>query len=996
MDPLSVIGGLSAALQIVEAITKTIKNLNNARTRFSSADATIHLLITELIAIKSSLSHIQDWAEYNFKHGPAHHELLEGFRVSIEGCDLAMQAMAEEVNGLMSNNPFWRGTKFVWNEESMKEHHQRLHSQCAALQMLLQAARCHTDMQQKSVLRQPQNIRIIQKVVDDASSLRTSRAQSYMDVASVSGRESTVGSTIFDMDHELVTSNVYQKNLAYHEAKARKPAVPIQTSVTTTLINSSTNPSINRSTTPSINPSTNPFRKANPTIITSADSIGDSGFFDEDAAIVNASIEAQYREAMKRNKHQLTHRSVSDSASHPPRLNTHIAPQPQPPHDELHDQLSPLDRWKQEPWQKPDYNTRPSPDSTYGSIVHSRPTRNVSSASAPAVPLYVPPPSGGQQAGDSILRRLTKRASKANLMPPVLKRSPSNSNPGTPITPVPGNRRIKRTSESNIHISIDFCSPDGLSAPDIVRAAQANSAMEIERLLENRANIEAKHEPTARTALAVAAHCGNDLAMDMLLRHNARVDLVDTTGYTPIHLAASRGHYRAVELLLENHADPNTPGPDGKSALRLASDGGYSEVVQLLLYNRARVNTRDHRNFTPLHAAAKNGDEDTVKLLMSYNADVEAKDGEMMTACHYAAQGNFDVVVHTLIARGANIESPGKSSMTPLAVACASGSLQVANLLLSKKANTKCKAENDLLPIHWASFNGHDEIVNLFVQKKGMVDVRTGLNQTPLHLAAQARSFPVADLLLRKDADIEAQCSHGFRPLHYACSGKHTDPELIKLLLGYNAQVEAMITFGSRPLHLAALDNHPNAVELLLAKGASIEARDGKGERPLGIACTQGHLAVVRVLLDRGAAMKLKSPRASHEDSMLCKAVAAGHIDIVQELLRRGASVRERDEINWPPLRHAAYHGRYAIVEFLLTRGATTIGLELSTGLDIASLMSKIGFASDVDRQTRISISRLLKDANDREEIPQRMAEDDPFLTTRTTEGGVSYIFEAA
>jgi hypothetical protein len=60
---------------------------------------------------------------------------------------------------------------------------------------------------------------------------------------------------------------------------------------------------------------TNPFRRIPLTLVTCAESTADSGFYDQDADIVNPDA---YRQAMAERKSDersnMTHRSVSDSA----------------------------------------------------------------------------------------------------------------------------------------------------------------------------------------------------------------------------------------------------------------------------------------------------------------------------------------------------------------------------------------------------------------------------------------------------------------------------------------------------------------------------------------------------------------------------------------------------------------------------------------------------------------------------------------------------------
>jgi hypothetical protein len=144
MDPISFIGTLASAGAIIGAITKVAHTLASLRGRFNEADITLRLLLAELSAVKAALVQVEDWANYNASNGPVQQELAIGFSDSLEGCQLAMDLLDEEVTRLAggfvnSEDDFGARMRTVWSESSMKEHHQRLHGQIAALQLLLQA-----------------------------------------------------------------------------------------------------------------------------------------------------------------------------------------------------------------------------------------------------------------------------------------------------------------------------------------------------------------------------------------------------------------------------------------------------------------------------------------------------------------------------------------------------------------------------------------------------------------------------------------------------------------------------------------------------------------------------------------------------------------------------------------------------------------------------------------------------------------------------------------
>ena len=703
-----------------------------------------------------------------------------------------------------------------------------------------------------------------------------------------------------------------------------------------------------------------------PTILSHDDSTIDGKIFDWDDEIVNA---ASYRRALQhaRSKSELSPRSAEKENG--------VDTSSQAETDESLDQLSPIDR----------YNTpiraKPQP---YEMSVVSEPIDVYGQRSRLALPISSMSEPGHQRRNilthrlktpetdkKSFWSSLSGKRSSHNLAPPERNEIPHTSGARSPTS---GARRGRRGFENSFHTSIDFGSEDGLSAPAIVRAAQAGSVVEVETLLDQRADINARHVQSGRNALAVASHCGNDEVVRLLLQYGARVNERDATMMMPMHLAALRGHCGVVELLLQEHADIDAQGPNEETPLRIAAEKGQVELAELLLRKRAKVNARDAKQLTPLHVAAKCGDESMTELLVTHGAHVEAKDARLMGALHYACEGGYHGVSTCLLNKKADIEAPGKASMTPLLCASSSGQAHIVELLLKKRASLKYKAEGDMTALHWASYNGHVEVMDLLLQKRAPITAPNKDGRTPLHLAVMAEKFAAAELLLRKGAQIEAQCRFARRPIHYACVD--ANPEITRLLLGHNASIEAEDGSGRKPLHHACTRGSLPHVELLLQKGVNIEARNADGDRPLCLASSLGHIDIVRTLLDRGAALRSKfASGPSHEDSPLCLAAKNGQVLVVQELLMRGASVLQKDERNWQPLRYAAFYAHPEVVELLLRHGATVSG-SASGGWGFNITAHRIGFANDVSNQEQRKgqVLRLLTGAEAREQHMQEHA----------------------
>ncbi|RHZ47654.1 ankyrin repeat protein [Aspergillus thermomutatus] len=532
--------------------------------------------------------------------------------------------------------------------------------------------------------------------------------------------------------------------------------------------------------------------------------------------------------------------------------------------------------------------------------------------------------------------------------------SSSSRSPGLSPT---ASRVARPVDEKDLKTSIDLTTPEGATAPLIVKLAQSGGLADIEMLIESGHGVETRHLSTRRTALLVAAHCGNEAVVNLLIQKNARLDAVDAWGSTALHLAASRGHFDVLQLLLLEQLDPEARDARGRTALWLAAGRGQLEATRLLIAHHAKVNVRAENHTTPLHAAAKRGDEAIVELLISCGADLEARDGAMMTALHYACEEGHLGVMKLLLDNKANINTLGSDRRTPLICAAAMGRFLVAQELLRRKASTQCVDDASMTAVHWAAFNGHTEIVDLLSQKKGVLAATNKLGRTALHLAAMNSRFAVIELLVRRGVPVDTRCQDGLTPLHYACLANSL--EISRLLLISNANIEAQTEIDQRrPIHIAAARGSMNMLNLLCDKGASLEARDAKGDRALGVACRHGHAAAVQNLLGRGCPLYLAYETRPQEDSPLCLAAMGGHLAVVSLLLQHGASVVRKDESGWQPHHYAAYHGHPDVLALLLQRGPASANDGTSFGLDAAG----IGFAPHaiISEERKEQVRRLL------------------------------------
>ena len=91
------------------------------------------------------------------------------------------------------------------------------------------------------------------------------------------------------------------------------------------------------------------------------------------------------------------------------------------------------------------------------------------------------------------------------------------------------------------------------------------------------------------TPLHLAAAHGHAAVVNLLIAHQARVDVQDIGGTTPLHLAAGYGRKEIVQALLRAGAMSSLKDADGRTPLDLAQANDHAGVAAVI---HAVANTR--------------------------------------------------------------------------------------------------------------------------------------------------------------------------------------------------------------------------------------------------------------------------------------------------------------------------------------------------------------------------------------------------------------------
>ena len=191
-------------------------------------------------------------------------------------------------------------------------------------------------------------------------------------------------------------------------------------------------------------------------------------------------------------------------------------------------------------------------------------------------------------------------------------------------------------------------------------ACKRGDLNEITKLLSRKEEIDVKQLDKEFT-LGIVAQNGDLEIVELLLKIGVNVNQkIRLFGLRPLHFACKRKNLGIVQLLLQHNADVQLRGIDRKTPLHFACIEGDLEIVKELLKHKQDINavctTVNSLKMTPLMFAADLGYLDVVEELLNHGADIDFKDANVGNALHLAvAYGEKNVdTVKMLLKYGCN------------------------------------------------------------------------------------------------------------------------------------------------------------------------------------------------------------------------------------------------------------------------------------------------------------------------------------------------------
>lgn len=356
----------------------------------------------------------------------------------------------------------------------------------------------------------------------------------------------------------------------------------------------------------------------------------------------------------------------------------------------------------------------------------------------------------------------------------------------------------------------------------------------IDLLLEAGATVE----PPA-DGIHILAWNNDVLGVKLHIYAGTDIDQADIDGNIPLLLAVERGHIGMAELLIQHEANLEVTDRDGFTPLIMSAEFNHPEVLLILLEAGADIEAEDKAERTALDWAIIMQSIEAEEILRENDAPSGAEKSFIA-----AIQTNNIDAVNTLLEAGADVNDPAYTTKTPLHYASHSRNKDILNLLLSKGANREAKTEQGFTPLSYAVGLNHPNNCRILLEAGAEVDSVDNWKRTNLNVAAAQGFAEVAATLLEFDANSNLLDQWHWSPLDVAEAFGFADiAEMIVEDGGVNGP--------KMSIHDAATIGDNDLVALHLFFGTDLNQLSDTGVTPLDAAANASKVDTVAFLQEQ-------------------------------------------------------------------------------------------------------------------------------------------------
>ena len=437
------------------------------------------------------------------------------------------------------------------------------------------------------------------------------------------------------------------------------------------------------------------------------------------------------------------------------------------------------------------------------------------------------------------------------------------------------------------------------------------------KLIKSGVDIHASND-SGSTALFLAAECGSEAAVKLLLGAGAKVDAKNTANSTPMHRAAQQGHLNVVKMLMDAGANPLAKKRSDITPLHLALENVHLDVAAQLLEPTNADTPSINEYEEVLHVLARAGFEEGITKVLNYHlCNLERADSKyQQSPLSHAAERGHEPVVQVLLNRGADPNSLDNTGKSPLSWAAWGGHEVVARQLLESGADIKSKDYQQWTALHFAVDSGNVPTVEFLLGMGADIAATIERRFTPLHIAVNNDDPKTIQLLVEKDASFTSENFDQLTPLAVAI--RYAGLSVVKLLLESGASLSSSSPESNLEL-LLAIERGDQDILDLLVHGCGDSIANQQGWTSLHLASFIGDITSVREQLEQNVDRTVKDRNGL---TALHCAAAQSHEDVVCLMLEMNTEVQSKDNEGMTTLHHAASTGKARMVTALLAKGA--------------------------------------------------------------------------
>jgi len=390
----------------------------------------------------------------------------------------------------------------------------------------------------------------------------------------------------------------------------------------------------------------------------------------------------------------------------------------------------------------------------------------------------------------------------------------------------------------------------------------------IEYMLTVAGNDVNKITHDGRTYMFWAAYKGNLAMMRYLLDHGARMDVVDSHGYTVMNFAASTGQIDTAlfDLCLENGAQLLAVDHRGANALLLSAP--YQKDGRLIDYFTARglkLSSVDRDGNGLFNYAAKGGNLEYLQFLIDKGLPYNTLNNAGGNAVLFAARGtrgfkNGLSTYQFLKEKGLEMTVTGKGARNALHyLAGREQDGKVLQFFLDEGVKADAPDKEGNTPFMWAARSNSLEVITMLRSHIEHINQSNMEGQTALTMSIRRNKPEVVQYLITQGADVSQKDINGNSLAYYWLNsyGANAIDEFerkLQLLQGSGFTFSSQESKGHTLYHIAVGTNNLNLVKRLASFDIDIDAKNEEGFTALHLAAMKAHnTTILEYLISQGA-----------------------------------------------------------------------------------------------------------------------------------------------